>query len=331
MNGEIILSVVVPVYNTDKYLEKCLNSLLNQDLNNYEIICVNDGSTDKSLSILKRYSNDHENIKLVTQNNSGQSVARNKGLQLARGKYLYFMDSDDILEENSLTYIISELEKYDLDMYIFDAVSFLDDSDQNNFEVINYDKGHSYGFYERGSYLLADFVNNHVFTPQPCLYVTRKGFLDEHNISFIEGIIHEDEAFTVEAFLKAGKVIHENHHFFKRRIRPGSTMTNKITEKNFIGYYHVLKKLNKYRNNKAVRKRLSIIFNTLNEIYEQLDENEKKKNFSLYSEIHKLAKENKYYTPVKWLQYNNRYTNFIYRTLSKLKQNLKEGKDIEQI
>ena len=93
--GNVKISIIVPVFNVEKYLSECLNSLINQTLKDIEIICVDDGSTDSSPSILEEFRNKDERIKVIRQENSGVSVARNNGLAIAQGEYVGFVDSDD--------------------------------------------------------------------------------------------------------------------------------------------------------------------------------------------------------------------------------------------
>jgi len=115
------LSIVVPVYNVERYLPKCLDSLLNQDIdkNDYEIIIVNDGSTDKSRDIAKEYSLNYSNIILINQENRGLSSARNTGIKHSKGKYIQFVDSDDFLEPNVEKTLIDKIEKDNLDVLRF--------------------------------------------------------------------------------------------------------------------------------------------------------------------------------------------------------------------
>ena len=110
------VSVVIPVYNVEGYLEECLDSVINQTLEDIEIICINDGSTDNSLEILEEYAKKDNRIKILNQENQGISATRNNGLKICKGKYICFLDSDDYLELNALmeTYDISE--KYSLDI-----------------------------------------------------------------------------------------------------------------------------------------------------------------------------------------------------------------------
>ena len=121
------VSIVVPIYNVERYLEKCLDSLVGQTYENIELILVNDGSTDRSLEIAKRYADRYEQIFLTSQANGGLSKARNTGIALAQGEYLCFLDSDDWLEFDTVQKIVSLMEKDDLDLCLFGANGYLFD------------------------------------------------------------------------------------------------------------------------------------------------------------------------------------------------------------
>ena len=120
------ISVIIPIYNTEKYVEECIRSIQRQTLQEIEIICVDDGSTDKSLEVV-RSINDNR-ISVYKEKNSGQSVARNRGIDNAKGKYLYFMDSDDVLASDALEKLYIYAETNALDIVYFDAMSFWDDN-----------------------------------------------------------------------------------------------------------------------------------------------------------------------------------------------------------
>ncbi len=96
------ISAIIPVYNSQQYLKNCLDSILNQDLQELELICVNDGSSDNSLNILNDYAKKDSRIKILNQQNQGQGAARNKGIKAAKGEYLIFVDSDDMIESSSI-------------------------------------------------------------------------------------------------------------------------------------------------------------------------------------------------------------------------------------
>lgn len=114
-----LISIVIPVYNVESYLSQCLDSLVLQNINDFEVILVNDGSTDNSLSICEKYSSMLPNCKIIEQNNEGVSAARNKGIQHASGSYLYFMDSDDWLDVNFIETLTNEINSNDFEIFVF--------------------------------------------------------------------------------------------------------------------------------------------------------------------------------------------------------------------
>lgn len=114
----IELSIIVPIYNTEKYLNRCIDSLLNQTIDNYEIILIDDGSNDNSGNICDSYSNKFEFIKTIHKSNEGQGIARNLGIQLARGKYVTFVDSDDYVNKDCYTVMLEIANKDNCDLFI---------------------------------------------------------------------------------------------------------------------------------------------------------------------------------------------------------------------
>src|SRR5690606_27089299 len=119
MNPSLLLSIVIPVYNVSEYVEKCIRSCYNQAVNQscYEIIVINDGSKDDSLAICERLQEEFTDLKIITQNNKGLSGARNTGIANAHGKYIWFVDSDDWIEDNCLIEIFELIKSYDVDVF----------------------------------------------------------------------------------------------------------------------------------------------------------------------------------------------------------------------
>ena len=122
-----LVSVIIPVYNVEKYLRQCLDSVTAQTLSNIEIICVNDSSTDGSLSILEEYAKKDDRIKVVTQQNGGAGAARNRGLSMASGKYLSFLDSDDFFEPDMLELAYRKAEEDRADFVVFNSNQYYTD------------------------------------------------------------------------------------------------------------------------------------------------------------------------------------------------------------
>ena len=153
MDGEDVpkVSVIIPVYNVEEYLHECLDSIVNQTYKNIEIICIDDSSTDKSLEILREYSNKDSRIIILQQRNQGAAVARNYGMGVAQGKYLLFLDSDDIFAESLIEKAVSKAEKFNADIVVYKAMSF---DTSNNYAVMkDYISGFKYGQEKTFSYI----------------------------------------------------------------------------------------------------------------------------------------------------------------------------------
>lgn len=236
-----LVSVIIPVYNVENYLKECLDSVLNQTYKNIEVIVINDGSTDKSLHILEDYSSKFNNIKIIDQENSGQSVARNKGLENAKGKYIYFLDSDDYILPDTLKKLIKKLEMNNLDIIRFAARPFSENINKR-IDVLEYDfKDY---FEEKRVYNKQDFLTRNLkaFSPSPVLYVVKKEVITKNKLLFYPRVIHEDELFTLELFLNINRMMYDSTPYYQRRYRQNSTMTSHSnSKKSFDAYFIVLK------------------------------------------------------------------------------------------
>lgn len=240
------VSIIIPVYNVEKYLNKCLDSALNQTIDNFEVIAIDDGSIDNSLNILYQYKERYNNLIVISQANKGVSKARNVGILRASGKYIYFLDSDDYIDLDTLEICFSECENNNLDILYFDAEVKIDSESnikKDKFKF-NYSRGENL---DSNIYKGIDFykilINKGCFKASPCLQFLRKKYIMKNNIFFYEGIIHEDELFTTNALIKANKVKYINKNMFYRVVRSNSIMTVNKSIKNVEGYCTVVKKL----------------------------------------------------------------------------------------
>ena len=211
------VSVVIPVYNVEDFLGECLDSIVNQTLDDIEIICVNDGSTDKSLDILNDYASRDDRFTVIDQENGGHAVATNRGMKLAKGKYLFLMDSDDILELSALEDTYNLAEKKDVDFVLFQAINYYMDTGE-------YVKKENYSMNA-----LADYVGDRVFnyrdvkdylfdisvTPWTKLY--NREFIERSGASFPEGLVFEDNVFFWEVLFNAERIVFLRKHLFIRR------------------------------------------------------------------------------------------------------------------
>ena len=237
------VSVVIPIYNVEKYIEECLCSVIGQTLKDIEIICVNDGTDDDSMQIIGKYSAKDERIRIVDKENGGLSSARNAGINVALGEYIYFLDSDDYILNNTLEILYEEARDNELDIIYFDADAFYEDK-----ELIK-THGHYRTYYRRpeafsnvvsGPELFASMENAGWYRPSACLQMIRREFLHGTGVMFYEGIVHEDQLYTFQTILKAERVKHIATPFYMRRVRGDSIMTGESELVSSYGYYKAL-------------------------------------------------------------------------------------------
>ena len=231
------VSVIIPVYNTEKYLRECLDSVVNQTLKDIEIICVDDGSTDGSLTILEKHREKDPRITVFTQPNSGQSAARNTGMRYARGEYIYFIDSDDLIELNTLEKAARVASDNDLDIITFEQGTFYETEQLKQLLPVRYKHmSEATGIISGVQYMKA-LRDQGIFAVSVCIALWRRDFLKEHGIIFKEGIIHEDNLFQFQAFMAAERVMRITETLYYRRVRADSTMTSPKSAKNVIGFF----------------------------------------------------------------------------------------------
>ena len=184
------ISIIIPVYNSEKYLPKCLEALANQTFKDIEIICINDGSKDKSLEILNQFAEQDSRFKVFTQKNSGPAAARNQGLQNASGKYLMFCDSDDWYEPNMCEIMYKTITEQNVDVVQCCAVveREFDSSNRKNIEAYINAK-------ETGKFQLQN-SNFHLVNALLWNKIWKKSIIDKYNIYFPDVFNHEDDAFS---------------------------------------------------------------------------------------------------------------------------------------
>lgn len=240
------VSVVIPIYNVEEYIEECLVSVLNQTLKNIEIICVNDGTPDNSMEIVERYAKEDERIIIINKENGGLSSARNAGLQAATGEYVYFMDSDDYILNDTLEVLYNEAQENNLDTIYFDADSFFETKEleeRHQSYITYYHRTGNYCDVVSGQEMLAKMIANNEFRPSACLQMNKRMLLSDNQITFYPGIIHEDNLFTLLVTLDAKKVKHIPQAFYMRRMREDSIMTNINKIRSCEGYFICIKEL----------------------------------------------------------------------------------------
>ena len=217
------LSVIIPVYNVEKYISLCIHSILNQglDLKDYEILIINDGSTDTSLKIVNDFEQKYSNIFVYTQKNEGVGSARNKGLSLAKGKYVYFIDPDDYLAENVLKTIV-----YHADFHKVDVLTFISESTSSS--NINKSKTENRSSLKINTVSSGiEYIGENIFKNEVWWYIINREFLEISKVCFIQGRWMEDAIFTASLLIKANKVAYLPLDAHRHLKVAGSAMTSK--------------------------------------------------------------------------------------------------------
>ena len=221
------LSIIIPVYNTERFLPECIESclMLNKILNDFEIILVDDGSTDKSLSICNHYKNINTNIKVLSQENQKQGAARNYGLSVAEGNYIWFVDSDDLVQIKGFAKIIKELKNEAYDVISFNGNEINEDGDflQNFYRFEKYSTQHKFS-------LISNKGNYNVCAP---LYLIKKSFLEKNDLKFLPNIFFEDNEFFIRLFDSNPETIIFEDSFYTIRLSLNSTTRTSKYERFF--------------------------------------------------------------------------------------------------
>lgn len=269
-------SIIIPVYNVEKYLKKCLDSVFNQTYKDYEVIVVNDGTKDNSMDIVKDY-----NVKVINQKNQGLSAARNAGVKVATGDYLIFLDSDDYWEKN----ILKELSK-----------SLKNNPDLVRFQINEvYEDGRVIPYQEEsftnlsGPDAFKKIVKYHFVENAWCYAISKKYYL-ENKFEFKTGTIHEDFGLIPLIIMKAKRVNSINYLGYNYLQRQGSIMSNKNYEKTkkkvadmYLHYNYLIEEINKLDVDTTIFK--SFIANSLILKITELNH----KDYKVY--LNKLKKE----------------------------------------
>lgn len=252
----IKVSVILPIYNVAPYLEEAFGSILNQSLKEIEIIAVNDGSTDNSEEIIRKYQQKDTRIISFSQENRGLSVARNVALQHATGEYIYMMDSDDVLSTpDALLSCYEYAQRNKADFVFFDREQF---SEEHSYiaspvhstkfakENIKYD----------GESLLNIMLDTASYNAVVWLLFINHNFLKRIGLKFYPSIIHEDELFTTILMLSTCSIYCLKQSLIKHRIRSSSIVGKRFTSRNINCYLTVADELLKFRNTPIVHKYL---------------------------------------------------------------------------
>ncbi|QWN35859.1 glycosyltransferase family 2 protein [Cobetia sp. 4B] len=234
------ISVIIPAYNVEKYIADTLLSILKQSLLPYEIIVVDDGSTDSTLQVINELKvHSHLPLKVISTDNRGVGEARNIGLKHASGNYVYFLDSDDLVKPEFISEITLKIKNNNFpDIVFFEAESFNDNNlSQSSFKP-DYEREFT-GYYSGRSFFLNEYLNQKSFSSSPCLYISKLNLWSDNALQYCD-YYHEDEVIFHQLILSADTFLVLNDSYYFRRIRQDSIMTQGKNSKHALGIEAVL-------------------------------------------------------------------------------------------
>lgn len=254
----MVFSVIIPVYHVEKYLQRCVESTINQTYKDIEIILVDDGGDDKCPAMCDQYAKADKRIKVIHKTNGGLSDARNAGLDIAKGDYVIFVDSDDYIESDTCQKFAQCINMSNPDIVIGSAA--VEGGKCNlNHPIFT-------GTISGKEYLLKAYREKHA--PMAVwLNVYRKDFLNQNHLRFKYGILHEDEQFTPRAFLLSQNVICLDYCFYHYIIRDNSITTQNDRRKNARDLYNTFVELKNIYEAIEVKELKKYLIDSLSEKY----------------------------------------------------------------
>ena len=233
------VSVVIPVFNDEKNIDRSLSSVRNQTHKNIEIICVDDGSTDQTLPVIMEHARQDGRIKVIHQVNMGIASARNAGLDAASGKYIQFLDSDDYLRVDAVESLLGLAEEFKLEAVYFDGNSFFENQavqDEYPYYLHAYEYSLAHSVPASGKEYFLQAKEDNKYRVSVCMCLLDREFLVNNKIRFIDGILHEDNPFTFACLMRAKRVMHTPQQYYFRFVRSKSIMTMEKTPVHVYGY-----------------------------------------------------------------------------------------------
>lgn len=217
------VSVIIPVWNTQDYLNQCLDSVQNQTLSKLDIICVDDGSSDGSVEIIRARSGGDSRVRLLSQEHQGPGAARNFGIDQARGEYLYFLDSDDWIVPDALERLVHRARGDSADLLFFESING-ERTSHGGWRVQRLRHQLATRLWKGVDYLEPALAAN-AYSFSPCLQLSRRSLVRDSAVRYPLHDMSEDSVFTIQLTLRADRVSYRPEQLFYRRLRPGSLTT----------------------------------------------------------------------------------------------------------
>ena len=248
------LSIIIPIYKTEQWISRCLDSCLKQDFptSDYELIIVNDGTPDNAMQVVAQYVAQYDNVRIVEQANAGLSAARNSGIDVAQGEYVWFVDSDDFIEPHSIGQLTKIVSDNKLDVLCFGLYLYYSSAHYEKFLI-----PHSA---QQKVFDGSDFLCNVDMPPAAWCALYRRSFLNDNELRFKVGIVHEDLEFTPRAYYLAQRIMFVDAPVYNYYQREGSLMKSK-NQKRSSDFLCVADSLYNFVQKKVNGEKVKNIFN----------------------------------------------------------------------
>lgn len=239
--NSIIISIIIPVYNLEKYIRTCLQSLIEQTYKDFEVIIIDDGSTDNSYEICTEYKKCFRNMKIIRKSNGGLSDARNSGIEAATGSYIIFLDGDDWIDDKDTIKSMVKIVNNNYPDVVLNLFKYCNDGDDNvtkcgyTFDGVTKQQNPIYMFKE-----ITQLKGICLGAP---VFAINRHFLINNNLFFTKGICHEDLLWDIELFMKCNTLIFSDIYIFCYRLSRTGSIMNSITSKNIEDLLYIIDKI----------------------------------------------------------------------------------------
>ena len=257
------LSIIIPIYKVEKYIRYTLDSIYNQNENekSFEVICVNDGTPDNSMNIVEEFKILYKNLHIINQKNEGLSCARNAGLKIAKGDYIWFVDSDDTLEAQSISKVIHYIQSDPkTEIWGFNIVRVQEDNKKEKIEHIILKNKH-FNLYDIPLQREKIIHKTHIAPVQR--FIFKHSFLTKNNITFYPKIYHEDIEFMSRAFFLSKQIKFINYTPYRYLVRNTGSIMSSVNMKSVRDKMTIALELNKYKKEYALNHFEKAYFNDI--------------------------------------------------------------------
>ena len=328
-----IFSIIIPIYNTEKYLNECVQSVLLQSFINYECILIDDGSPDNCPLLCDDFSKKDNRIKVIHKENGGLSDARNKGILQATGEYIVFLDSDDKLTNNdTLKNLFDVIQKYKTDVII--NINFIEFTDTGNISIKN---NYSKDIILANPIEIIKRFNNSGMYLAGCFFVTKKEYIIKNNLFFKRDILHEDEHWMPRVLFKTNVIAVNHYPFYAYRVKRDGSITSKISIKKLFDLLDIIndllswaKEINNYPEEGRIymQEKARALYLDVFRFSDTIKHQDKKAYYNIHKQLKDISKsipvnyKNKYYLILRIIGIYN--TEYLYILYLKIKNKLRK-------